>query len=250
MIKDKRAIPLGKLFAIWLMSGIVVVFLIDAYATAVKLPAEFISDNEVIRLIQGSVLFLAGLWALSTLDIDFKAAISSFDANIKGNLKLTFKYFLVYVLSAAVLIGALSLAAILLMKAGVFTMGTFDTYYANATADKLVQKNYLRDFIIRFPIKFILYLFATCVLIPIEEEIFTRRLLYVSLRHKMGVSLSLVISAIVFGAEHMGTAAGAAVVVGLFLSWIYEKHQNLSVNIMVHGLINFSVTMVMILYAV
>lgn len=128
-------------------------------------------------------------------------------------------------------------------------MDSFNAYYANSTAAKLTQKNYLRDFVIRVPFKFVLYLFSTCVLIPIEEEIFTRRLLYVSLRHKMGVSPSLLISALLFGAEHIGAAAVPAFVSGLFLSWIYEKHQNLPVNIMVHGLINFSVTMIMIFYS-
>jgi len=248
-IKNKNSLSLGKLFGVWLSSGIIVVFFSLIYIKITQLPIEAIAHNEVIRLIQGGILAIAAVWALSTLGISIKSIRSDFNTGSEASLKLTAKYFLIYALAAGALIGTLSLAAMIFMKLGFLTMDSFDQHYARSMAEKLAQKNYLRDVLIGSPVKFIIYLFSTCVLIPIEEEILTRRLLYVSLRGKLSVAASLIISSLVFGLEHIGAAAIPAIVFGMFLGWIYEKHQNLSVNIMLHGLINFSVTLTMIFYS-
>lgn len=248
-IKNKNSLSLGKLFGVWLSSGILVVLFSLIYIRITGLPIEAVAHNEVIRLIQGGTLTLAAAWALSILGISIKSIYSNFNASSKASLKLTAKYFLIYALVAGALIGVLSLAAMIFMKLGFFTMDSFNQHYAKSMAEKLAQKNYLRDVLIGSPVKFAIYLFSTCVLIPIEEEILTRRLLYVSLRHKMSFAASLIISSLVFGLEHLGAAAIPAIIFGMFLGWIYEKHQSLSVNIMVHGLINFSVTLTMIFYS-
>ncbi|MFA7008600.1 MAG: CPBP family intramembrane glutamic endopeptidase [Elusimicrobiales bacterium] len=134
----------------------------------------------------------------------------------------------------------------LFLKLGVFTMEAFNNQNIRSMAGKAVEKNYLRDIVLMSPGRMLIYFISTCVVIPMEEEIFTRRLLYVSLRHKMGIAGSLIISSLVFGAQHIGAAAVPAVMVGVFLGWIYEKHQNLLVNIMTHGLINFLVILTMV----
>lgn len=249
IIKNKPSLPLGQLAGIWLGSGMAVVVFLLIYIEGVGLPLVDISHNEVVRLIQGGTLVLAALWAVSLLGFNIRAFHEEFSARSKETIRLTAKYFLIYLLTAAVFISMLSLAAMLLMKLGAFTMDSFNDYYVKATAERLAQKNYLRDILLGSPIKFLVYLFSTCVLIPAEEEVFTRRLLYVSLRHKLGFASSLVITSLVFGIEHLGAAALPAFVFGMFLGWIYEKHQNLIVNILVHGLINLSVTMTMIYYS-
>jgi len=108
------------------------------------------------------------------------------------------------------------------------------------------ELTYLYNLFSGSPFKYIFYLFVVCILNPIGEEILFRRFLYVSLRHKMAVLPSLLISSLLFGIEHLGAGFGIAFLVGVFLAWIYEKHQRLPVNIIVHGLVNFTVSMVML----
>ncbi len=249
-IQEITAFPLSRLFALWLASGLAIVVISLIYAKAAAIPSEFLNHNEVIRLIQGAVLLLAGFWAMTTLGVTAGSLSSRLAAGINDSVKLAFKYFLIYGLAVMVIVAALSLTAMLLMKLGVFSMDALDGYHARAAAEKLAQKNYLREVLFASPLKLLVYLFATCVLIPIEEEIFTRRLLYVSLRRKIGFYSALIIASIVFGLEHLGGAAVPAVIFGGYLTWIYEKHRDLAANIMVHGLINFSVILVMMFFSV
>lgn len=249
-IKDKPSLPLVQLAGIWIGSGIAVVVFSLIYIKSISLPSADIAHNEVVRLIQGGVLVLAALWAVSVLGFNIRAFHEAFSTRSKETIRLAAKYFLIYLLAAAAIIGILSLAAMLLMKLGAFTMDSFNDYYAKGAAEKLAQKNHLRYALLGHPVKFFIYLFSTCVLIPAEEEVFTRRLLYVSLRHKLGVTFSLIVSSFVFGIEHIGAAALPAFGSGIFLGWIYEKHQNLTMNIFVHGLINFFATITMIYYSI
>jgi len=219
-------------------------FCLGLYNFATELPIFSIPGSLTTNLIQGSVGLLAALWALSTLDINFKTTLSNSNANIVADLKLALKYFFIYALSAVALVFILALVGVLLLKMGLFTMDTF--HDSTSQPLKLAGQIYLHS-IVKSPLKFVLYLFSACILIPIEEEIFSRRLLYVSLRSKMTFMPSLFISSLIFGAGHIPAASAVhAFVVSLFLGWIYEKKQNLPVNIMIHGLINFSVTMLMI----
>lgn len=249
-ILTKTAFPLGRLFALWLGSGLGIVVLSLIYVKLAAVPTEFLHHNEIIRLIQGAVLSATGLWAITTLGVGAGSFKNRFNSGIGASLKLAVKYFLIYALAAIAVIGALSLAAMLLMKLGVFSMDSFNGYHARATAEKLTHKNYLREVLFSSPPKLLLYLFATCVLIPIEEEIFTRRLLYVSLRRRIGFYSALIISSLVFGLEHLGGAMIPAMVFGGYLTWIYDKHQDLAANMMVHGMINFSVIVTMLFFSV
>jgi len=243
-IQVKPVLPLPQFAGIWLVSGLAVVILALIYTRSMGLPAAAVSHNEVVRLIQGGVFAAAGLFALSLLGASFRSIYSGFGAHSKTSLKLAAKYFFVYLLVAAVLVGALSLAAMLLMKLGVFSLDAFNEYHARATVEKLAQKNYIRDVLIGSPGRFLIYIFSTCILVPIGEEIFNRRLLYVFLRRRFGIAISLTISSLIFGLAHFGAAAVPAAIFGLLLGWAYEKHQDLSANIMLHGMINFTVTLI------
>ena len=246
MITDKKSISIGKLCVIWLTLGLIAIVCGIEYIKFANLSPKLASVNEIIRLITGSVFFLGGIFALSMVGINFKTVQSVLKSDIKLSIKFTLKYFFIYAAIATMVITVLYLLFILLMKLDLFTMSQFNSLHANLTIDKLAGKSYFKNIIIQSPIKFIIYLFSTCVLIPIEEEIFMRRFLYVSLRHKMNFYSALIISSLVFGIAHMGGAMAPAFFGGLFLSWIYERHQNLLINIMVHGLINFLVILSMI----
>lgn len=249
MITDKTAIPFGRLLKIWLLTLLAMFFCLGLYNLASAVPMFSLPEEIIIYFIQGSVSLVTAFWALSTIGVYFRPAFHNFNASIKKDLKLAFKYFFIYALAAVALIGLIVSIAVVLMKMGLFDMAAFNRSSAVGSL-RQPELAYLHNMVIGSPFKFILYLFATCILIPIEEEIFHRRLLYVSLRNKLPFLSSLLISSLIFGLGHMPVASAiSAFVVGLFLGWIYEKTQNLSVNIMVHGLINFSVTMVLVFLA-
>ncbi|OIN99668.1 MAG: hypothetical protein AUJ51_12225 [Elusimicrobia bacterium CG1_02_56_21] len=244
MIIEKIAIPFGRLFVFWALALLAKFFYLGLYNFASQLPIFSLPGSLTTNLIQGSVCLTVALWALSTLGVDFKEVIFNSNANIERDLKQALKYFLAYALSATALIFTLALIGVLLLKLGVFTMDMFHS--SSSQPLKLAEQVYLQS-IIKSPLKFIPYLFSVCILIPIEEEIFFRRLLYVSLRSKMAIGSSLFISSLIFSAGHIPAASVIhAFVVSLFLGWIYEKKQSMPINIMVHGLINFFVTMLMI----
>ena len=249
MITSKNTISLKKCFIIFTASGIATVVLALMWDSF--FPKHLLStsgEDEIFFLIQGSMGFLACFWALSTLGVNFRAALSISDTNIKTDLKLALKYFFIYSVFIFTLVLLSALFCLLLIKTNVITMDTFMAHYAMPAAI-MEGRRYLCNVVIHSPLKFIIYLFSTCVLAPLEEEIFFRRLLYISLRHKMAVSPSLLISSVIFGAIHPSGAI-PALAAGLFLGWIYEKNENLPVNILVHGLINFSAALFIIFLAI
>ena len=250
MMNTKTFIPLSKLFAIWMLAGLAMVVSGVGYVRIARLPAAFVTDSEIINLMQGSIFLLAAFWAATLNDLTIGATMFDFSVEIKKDLKLTLKYFMMYALSAAALIGLLYLTVMLMMKLGLFSMAAFNNYYEQSMTAKVAQKNYLGEVLLRSPVKLAVYLFSVCVLIPIEEEIFMRRLLYVSLRAKMTFLPALLVSSLIFGLTHLGAAAVSAFVAGLFLGWIYERHHNLPVNIMVHGSINLFVSITMLFFAI
>lgn len=76
---------------------------------------------------------------------------------------------------------------------------------------------------------------STCILAPLLEELIFRRLFYVSLRARMGFASSLLISSAVFASVHFSPVT---FLYGLYLGYVFEKEQDLSVNIILHSLLN------------
>lgn len=205
-------------------------------------------EDEIFFLMQGSTLFLATSFTLSGLGVNFRMALSGFNMSIKTDLKLALKYFSIYAVSASTLLLLMALIGLLLIKTNIIDVETFITHYTMPAAI-MAGRRYLCDVVIQSPSKFIISLFSTCVLIPIGEEIFYRRFLYISLRHKMAFYPALLISSLIFSVVHPSGVI-PALVTGLFLGWIYEKNENLPVNIMVHGLVNFSATLFIIFLSI
>ncbi len=239
-----QKIPLIKLLTLWLLAGIALVFCLGLYESITKVPISSIAESVTVYLIQGSIFLLAALWALSTIGVNFKEAFHNYNADIKNDLISALKYFCIYFGTATAVVLMVALIGMLLTQMGLFTIDTLQSHTSKTL--KLAEQVYLHK-IVKSPLKLCVYLFAACILIPIEEEIFFRRLLYTSLRSKRAFLSSLVISSLLFSLAHVPAASAiSAFIVGLFLGWIYEKSQKLSINIMVHGLINFAVIMVMI----
>lgn len=86
------------------------------------------------------------------------------------------------------------------------------------------------------------------IVAPIVEEIVFRGLLYGWLRPKLGVSLGAGLSALAFAAAHgIGMLIPALFVIGLILTWVYERSGSLWPPIIVHGV--FNMVMTIALYA-
>jgi len=244
MIIEKKSISLMRLFRIYAAAGLGVVLCILLYDLCFKQRTSIFHESPAVYLIQGSVFLAAAFWAVSSINIDLKMAFKKASSNAGSDVKLAFKYFVIYILVISAIFSIIGSICLVLIKTDIIAFSKFTTFFNKPQAIGDGQR-YFHDVLIKSPFKLVVYFFSTCILIPIEEEVFFRRLLYVSLRHKMIFWRSLFVSSLVFSAVHISGAV-TALMAGLFLGWIYEKHQNLSVNIAVHGLINFAVTAIMI----
>jgi len=241
VITEKKTLSILELFLVWLTCGIAVVFLSFAYTKRINLPFKYLEYNEIIHIIEGSIFTFGSFLCLLKLEINLKLLLLNFISNIKYNFKIAFKYFLFIILAVLLFAIIFYLLTILLVKLDLFKIDKFNAYYNDVIIYKLSQKKYFSNFLLKSPIKLLLYLFATCVLIPIEEEIFSRLLLYVNLRKDFKPLFSIIISSLFFGIEHLSISFITPFLYSLYSSWIYEKHENLSINILLHSMFNLFV---------
>lgn len=87
------------------------------------------------------------------------------------------------------------------------------------------------------PFRFFIYFISFCFIGPFAEELFFRKILYVSLRDRFSFFCSMILSAFFFGIGHINNPV-YAFIVGLYLAYIYEKKHNLFINTIVHSLMN------------
>jgi len=85
-----------------------------------------------------------------------------------------------------------------------------------------------------------LYVVTYLSLGPLAEEIFFRVLLFGSLRNRFNLSYSIVITSLFFGILHISGFGHFifAFISSCFLSYMYEKHKNIFMNVLTHSLIN------------
>jgi membrane protease YdiL (CAAX protease family) len=81
-----------------------------------------------------------------------------------------------------------------------------------------------------------LYFAGVCVLTPLIEEVFYRRLLYSEFRKYYGLLISITVSALVFGVFHPNMLVAA--IDGAFLCYVYEKERDIQVNVTLHAFLN------------
>lgn len=244
-IKDttRENVPLIKIFLVWITSGVVLLASFGLYEHLTGIPIETMQRSLTVYLIQGSIFLISAFLALSIIGISCKSFFAEATRNINADIKTAVKYFSAYAVVAAAIILLISLAGVVLMKSGSITLDSLSSSTPNPA--RLAERAYLLS-LINYPLKLFIYLFAISIIIPIEEEIFFRRLLFTSLRRKISFAYSLLISSAIFGIVHPGNGFGSALINGLFLGWVFERTQNIYVNILIHGLINISVTAVML----
>ncbi len=86
----------------------------------------------------------------------------------------------------------------------------------------------------------VLVFFSYCLLAPVMEEVFFRRLLYVSLRQRYSLLRSLIISSMLFGLIHPD-AVLFTVLFGLMQCIAYERFGRVSINITSHLMFNSAI---------
>jgi|GEM_PF-2331986 len=77
------------------------------------------------------------------------------------------------------------------------------------------------------------------VFAPIAEEAVFRAFLYPPLRTRLGRKKALLVAGLLFGAVHLNLAGFLPLALcGLILAWLYDRYQDIRVNIIAHGILN------------
>lgn len=237
--ENKVSAPLG-----WLIGGgaFLVIFLSLIVSVLLKtaLPVKEYGDIYVLitQLGLGLCLFLfvreLGIGAFSVVRVWWK--------DRSEHLRLVLRYCLYCFGLMAVAVAVVMVAIILVDRIGMInahaSLGALEAATPN-TAEGL------KMLLSKSPLRFVLSLVAMCLVAPIVEEVFFRRLLYVSLRKVVNFIPALLVSSFLFSLLHPSVIQG--VLGGLFLGYIYEKGKSLPANIMVHSVVNSSVIVVMLL---
>lgn len=185
---------------------------------------------QVFTFIQKAVYIIVCLLVLRSLGVDFRAAWRDWNGKALGDALSALKYFAVYLL----IIGAMMALVMLASRLGgaeqeviVRGLGGRDREIYSAAREVMGVSQ----------AGFFLRLATVCFLAPVGEELVFRRLLYATLRKKIGFARALFASSVIFAASH-GTASLLVFPVGLLLGYVYEKKRRLPANILLHGLIN------------
>lgn len=113
------------------------------------------------------------------------------------------------------------------------------------TMDWSGSKNFIRysELSSSGPGGLILFVLGVCILSPVIEELFYRRMLFVELRKHFGFWVSALFSSFIFAIFHWNIVI-IVCMIGIYLAYVYEKEKNLSVNIILHAMINlFSIVL-------
>jgi membrane protease YdiL (CAAX protease family) len=98
--------------------------------------------------------------------------------------------------------------------------------------------------------QFLGIIFLTVVLAPIAEEIFFRYFFYRFWKLHMSSQRAMLLAAFVFALLHFNLAAFVPLwVMGIFLTFLYERYGNLVPCILVHSLFNYISILVMVLFS-
>ncbi|WP_082233130.1 CPBP family intramembrane glutamic endopeptidase [Halobacillus massiliensis] len=99
------------------------------------------------------------------------------------------------------------------------------------------------------PITIGISLISAAVISPVYEEIFYRGFLYRWLRTRTGVSMGILISSLIFTAAHYPTTNTMPInfMDGIVFAWAYEKTHSIWPGIIVHGFVNGSSILLLLL---
>lgn len=98
-------------------------------------------------------------------------------------------------------------------------------------------------------VSYIVIFLLTVVIAPIVEEMFFRSFLYQAFRKKYGVTLGIMISALLFGLFHFSFLVVLPVyfLIGVLLGYVFEKFQSVYPSMMLHALNNLVFFLILVL---
>lgn len=157
------------------------------------------------------------------------SVLISLKEEIRGAVVAAGKYFLIYICMLAIAVMTLSAVLYILSSGG-------DQGLASGILG--VNKDIFRfnSLVVSAPGGYAFYLLGACLVSPVIEEVFYRRLLFGELRRNFGFTAAAVISACIFAVFHPNVVG--SLIAGAYLAYSYEKGKSLATNIILHSLLN------------
>lgn len=85
--------------------------------------------------------------------------------------------------------------------------------------------------------------FLSCIVAPFAEEVIFRGIVYAGLKDRFSTRLSMILSSLIFALLHNEIfVLPSLFIFGIFLSYLFEKYQNIWLSISVHFFNNFFTT--------
>ena len=212
-------------------------FIVFIHAVLSALPAlaeellglRFTPLESIAPAMLGTAAASAAL--LTRLGACWRAALSDWREKFVDDLLKALKYFGGYVVLASAI--ALLLALLWLLLGDHDMRAVMEPVAAPAAREGVI----LRKAAAVSAWRLLPSLLTACALAPLAEELFFRRILFVSLRAARGFWFSAGCSAVFFALFH-GAAAPLLLPVGFYFCWVYEKERRLPVNVMMHSMVN------------
>lgn len=204
---------------------------------AVLLPIVLIERRTGFRFtsIEGMVpvflaIIAASLAVLSSMGVGWRGALAEWRRGFAADARKALKYFGGYLLLMAGIVAALTVVWLL---AGDSAM----TEAVRPMTERSLKEGEMLRTAFGSPLRLLAAAACSCLLAPVAEELYFRRIFYTTLRRRGGFWFSAFWSGLFFALGH-GAAAPALLPVGIYFCWVYERERRLPVNIMLHSLIN------------
>jgi hypothetical protein len=201
--------------------------LIAASLLIMRLPGEYIflrNSRLTGMLFYPFALLSISLIVLKKIGVDFVTELKDWGSNFKTDTLLGLFYFCAYLL----LIG-------LLLALG---FGNFMEDSGDAALSAALRKD---------PLILSVVVFSAVILAPLGEEIAFKRLLYVGMRRTYSVIRAILICSLLFVLLHAHSAFLPMIIFVPVTYYMYERHQRLPANIILHALINLAAVLGLIL---
>lgn len=228
---------------LWLLTAFVVLLQV-AISTIVALAEKraglsFSSFEAMVPalLATGLVSWLT----LRSAGVSWRGALAGWRRGAARDLGKAAGYFGGYALVLCCVFGALY-AAYYLLGSGVTEV------MRPLSARNGMENTQLHGIAVFSRLRLLVVLFSACALAPVVEEVFFRRIVFVTLRLRKGFWFSAFWSSLIFSLFH-GLAAPVILPIGLYFCWVYERERRLSINILLHSLVNLSMIGLKVLIA-
>lgn len=217
--------------AVWLLSS---AWIVAAFRGLLP-PKEWQDVYGFLEKTSLAFCLLAFIWHLG---VSIRDTLAVWWRDRAAHLRIILRYFGVYFGALLAVVTVLLAIFLALEKSGHIDYATILTMAEEP--DSVDKTSRLRLLLMISQPRFFLSLFATCVIAPIIEEVFFRRLFFGALRERMTFAPALLLSTVAFMTVHQNIALGA--IGGLYLGYVYEKGRSLPANIVIHMMANATVT--------